>query len=266
MTDIPTCVQLEKKDGVAIVTMNDPATRNANSTPHMIEALVRAIEDINLDPAIGAVVFTGAGPAFSSGGEVKLMESFQQMTPMEVRSYYVHHGIQRLTRAMLSIEPPAIAAVNGWAFGSGFGMALMCDLRIAADDAVFTMNFAKLGILPGDGGALFLLRALGHQQAAKIMFGAEPVPAQQALELGLVLEVVPPAQLMEAALKLARGIAANPTHNLRLMKRLLRHAHTAELEAFLDVTVSMQALSHHTPEHAQALQALRDKLARKAPR
>jgi len=259
-----TYAHLEKKNGIAIITMDDPATRNANSTPHMIDALCAVIEDINTDPCVAAVVFTGAGPAFSSGGEVKLMESFQQMSAMQTRSYYVHHGIQKLTRAMLSLEMPSIAAVNGGAFGSGFGMSLMCDLRIASTAASFTMNFAKLGILPGDGGAVFLLRALGHQQAARIMFTAQPLSAQAALDLGMVLEVVQPEQLMPVATRLAAEIAANPAHNLRLMKRLLRHAHSAEMESFLDLTVSMQALSHHTPEHRAGLQELRDRLARKA--
>jgi 2-(1,2-epoxy-1,2-dihydrophenyl)acetyl-CoA isomerase len=256
--------RLEKQDGVAIITMDDAATRNANSTPHMIDSLCSAIDDVNTDASLGAVVFTGAGPAFSSGGEVKLMESFQQMSAIEVRSYYVHHGIQKLTRAMLSIELPAIAAVNGGAFGSGFGMALMCDLRIASTQASFTMNFAKLGILPGDGGALFLLRALGHQRAAQIMFTAQSLTADAALELGLVLKVVPPEELMATATGLAREIAAHPAHNLRLMKRLLRHAHSADMDSFLDLTVSMQALSHHTPEHRAGLQQLRDRLARKS--
>jgi enoyl-CoA hydratase/carnithine racemase len=254
---------LEKKDRIAIITMDDPATRNANSTPYMIDALCEVINDVNTDPSLAAVVFTGAGPVFSSGGEVKLMESFQKMSAMETRSYYVHHGIQKLTRAMLSLELPSIAAVNGGAFGSGFGMALMCDLRIASTAASFTMNFAKLGILPGDGGAVFLLRAIGHQQAAKIMFNALPLSPQAALELGLVLDVVEPDQLMPAATKLAGEIAANPAHNLRLMKRLLRHAHSAEMEIFLEMTVSMQALSHHTPEHLAGLQELRERLVRK---
>ncbi len=259
-----TYAHLEKNDGVAIITMDDPATRNANSTPHMIDALCAAIDDINTDPSVAAVVFTGAGPAFSSGGEVKLMESFQQMSAMQTRSYYVHHGIQKLTRAMLSLEMPSIAAVNGGAFGSGFGMSLMCDLRIASTAASFTMNFARLGILPGDGGAVFLLRALGHQQAARIMFTAQPLSAQAALDLGMLLEVVQPEQLMPVATRLAAEIAANPAHNLRLMKRLLRHAHSAEMESFLDLTASMQALSHHTPEHRAGLQELRERLARKA--
>jgi enoyl-CoA hydratase/carnithine racemase len=125
------------------------------------------------------------------------------------------------------------------------------------------MNFAKLGILPGDGGAMFLMRAIGHQQAARVMLTAEPLSAQEALALGMVLEVVQPQELMDTALALAARIAANPTLNLRLMKQLLRHAHAADMESFLDATVSMQALSHHTPEHRSALQVLRDRLQRK---
>ena len=257
-------VRLERKNGVATITMDDPLTRNANSTPQMIEALVDAIREVNIDPSIGAIIFTGEGPAFSSGGEIKLMEAFQKMTPIEVRSYYIHHGIQRLTRAMMSIEPPTIAAVNGGAFGSGFGMALMCDFRIASTKASFTMNFAKLGILPGDGGAMFLLRSVGHQQAAKIMFTGEALSAQEALELGIVLELTTPESLLSRAQELAMNIASNPTQNLRQMKRLLQHAHTSEMEMFLEATVAMQALAHHTPEHWAGVERLKNKILGKS--
>jgi 2-(1,2-epoxy-1,2-dihydrophenyl)acetyl-CoA isomerase len=252
--------------GVAMITMNDPATRNANSTRAMVDGLVQAIERVNDDIDVRAVVFTGAGPAFSSGGELSLMESFQRMSAAEVRRYYVQHGIQKLTRAMLSLQVPAIAAVNGPAYGSGFGMALLCDLRIASTQALFAMNFATLGILPGDGGALFLTRAMGGQQAARLLFTGDALDANEAKSLGLVLDVCEPEALVTQARALAQRVASNPGPNLRLMKRLLQQAKSsADTEDFLELTVALQALAHHTPEHRDALAELREKLrARRA--
>jgi len=254
---------LEKRDGVAIITMDDPSNANANSTTRIIEELTSAVDDVNADPDIGAVIFTGARKVFSSGGEIQLMESYQPMDPIDVRAFYQHKGIHRFYRQLHHLELPTIAAVNGPAYGSGFGMALMCDIRLASTSASFTMNFAKLGILPGDGGTMFLLRAIGHQESAKIMFTAEPVSAQRAKELGMVSDLYEPEQLMPAALQLAQSIAAHPKRNMRLMKRVLRHAHNTDWEAFVDITTSMQALSHHTPEHREGLRQLRESVTRK---
>jgi len=254
---------LEKIEGVAIITMDDPSNANANSTARIIDELTAAVTEVNEDPDIGAVIFTGAGKIFSSGGEIQLMESYQPMDPIDVRAFYHHKGIHRFYRELHHLELPTIAAVNGPAYGSGFGMALMCDIRLASTTASFTMNFAKLGILPGDGGAMYLLRAVGHQEAAKIMFTAEPVNAQRAKELGIVSDLYAPEKLMPAAIQLAQSITANPKRNMRLMKRVLRYAHNTDWEAFVDITTSMQALSHHTPEHREGLRQLRESVTRK---
>ena len=254
---------LEKIEGVAIITMPDPTNANANSTARIIDELTAAVTEVNEDPDIGAVIFTGARKIFSSGGEIQLMESYQPMDPIDVRAFYHHKGIHRFYRELHHLELPTIAAVNGPAYGSGFGMALMCDIRLASTTASFTMNFAKLGILPGDGGAMYLLRAVGHQEAAKIMFTAEPVNAQRAKELGIVSDLYAPEKLMPAAIQLAQSITANPKRNMRLMKRVLRYAHNTDWEAFVDITTSMQALSHHTPEHREGLRQLRESVTRK---
>lgn len=255
--------RLERREGVAIITMDDPSNANANSTARIVAELTDAVEEVNADPGIGAVIFTGARKVFSSGGEIQLMESYQPMDTIDIRSFYQHTGIHKFYRELHHLEVPTIAAVNGPAYGSGFGMALMCDIRLAASSASFTMNFAKLGILPGDGGAMYLLRAVGHQEAARIMFAAEPVAAQRAKELGIVSEVYEQEELMPAALAMAQRIASYPKRNMRLMKRLLRHAHTTEWESFVDLTTSMQALSHHTPEHREGLRELRESVTRK---
>jgi len=255
--------RLEYRGQLAVVTMDDPQTANANSTPQMVEGLVSVFERIRDDNVARVMILTGAGRSFSSGGEFKLMEAFQSMSAMEVQDYYVRRGIQRLTRAMVAIDIPTIAAVNGGAFGSGFGAALMFDFRLASTAASFTMNFSKIGLLPGDGGAWFLTRLLGPQAAAEILYLGDTIDAARAKQIGLVLDVVQPEDLMPAALSLAERISARPAANMKLMKRLLRHAQTSDLGSFLDMTVSMQALSHHTAEHRDELNALKEKLTRK---
>ena len=262
--DTPTePVLVTVSDRIATVTLNRPDIRNANSTPDVVEALVQACDRINRDPDIRAAIFTGAGSAFSSGGEISLMKSFHEREPVDVRSYYVHHGIQRLSRALYSLEVPAIAAVNGPAFGSGCGMALMCDIRIASTRAKFALNFAKLGILPGDGGTLFLLRAIGSQRAAEMMFTGRTIEAGEAAQWGLVHRLVEPEALMDEARRLATEIAANPGHALRFAKRLIREAHLTQFETFLDLTVALQALSHNTEDHRLAVEQLEERLKKR---
>ena len=257
-------VLLERDGHVAVITINREDIRNANSTPDVIEAMVDVIEQVNRDPGFHAAVITGAGKTFSAGGEFKLMESFNTMPTIDVNHYYRHHGIQRFTRALYDLEVPAVAAVNGPAYGSGFGMALLCDLRIASETATFAMNFSKLGILPGDGGALFLTRAVGPQNAAEIFYTGEPISASRALEMGLVLKVLPFDEVLPEALRLARQIADRPGPALRLMERLLREAGQAQFSGFLDLTAAMQAMCHTTVEHKDALDRLKSDLAKRA--
>lgn len=253
-------VVVDRQGSVVILTLNRRETGNANSTPDVVEAIEVAIAEINADPSVKVAILTGAGKIFSAGGEFSLMESFHTMAPIDVRSYYRHTGIQRLTRALYGLEVPIVAAINGPAFGSGFGMALQCDIRIAADTATFAMNFSTLGLLPGDGGALFLTRAVGPQVAAEIFYTGDRITAERALALGIVGKVTTPESLMPQAFALAQRIADRPGGALRLLKKLLQETNGASFSAFLDLTASMQALCHNTPEHRQALSALRQSL------
>jgi enoyl-CoA hydratase/carnithine racemase len=144
---------------------------------------------------------------------------------------------------------------NGPAIGAGLDLACMCDIRIAADTARFAESFVRLGIVPGDGGAWLLQRAVGYQRAAELTFTGETIDAQAALAIGLVAQVVPASELLPAARSLAARIAANPAPALRMAKRLLRQAQTARLDETLQLSAALQALAHHTPEHEAAVAA-----------
>lgn len=243
--------------GVAVLTLARPELRNAITGEEMLDELITAFEEAERDPGVRTMIVTGQGTAFSAGGNVHDMASRSGMfagNAGAIAEAY-RRGIQRLTTTVASSDLALIAAINGPAIGAGFDLALGCDLRLAATSARFAHTFVDLGILPGDGGAWLLARALGWQGAAELSFTGRSMAAEEALEAGLVLEVLEPDDLMPRALDLARAIAAKPVHSIRLTKRLLRHARSTELPAFLDLTAAYQAIAHDHPDHRTAVES-----------
>ncbi|SPA39631.1 Enoyl-CoA hydratase [Cupriavidus taiwanensis] len=248
-------LKIEKTGHVALVTMNRPQTRNALSDDDAIAELVDMCEAVNRDLSVRAVVLTGAGPAFSSGGNLKtLRDTVGTGLGEPSRSRYAYRdGIQRVPLALCELEVPTIAAVNGPAYGAGNDLVCMCDIRIASEQAVFAESFVKLGLLPGDGGAWLLPRAIGMSRACEMSFTGEPIDAKQALAWGLVSRVVPADELLPQAMALAQRIAANPAHALRMTKRLLREGQHTRLSSLLEMSAGFQAVAHYTAEHEAAL-------------
>ncbi|MEU0467591.1 crotonase/enoyl-CoA hydratase family protein [Amycolatopsis sp. NPDC006131] len=240
------------RDGpVQIWTINVPGAGNAVSGPDFIAALERAVDDVNQNTEACAVILTGAGHIFSAGGNVREMADGTGvfgLDPLAQRHGYVS-GIQRIPRAMVRCEVPVIAAVNGAAVGAGCDLAMMCDVRIAARSASFAESFVQLGLIPGDGGAWFLPRVAGAGRAAEMTFTGDRVDAATALDWGLVSRVVDDAELLPAARELARRIARNPPHALRMAKRLLTESRSGTLESVLNLAAAMQPLAHQDPEH-----------------
>src|SRR5690606_7773855 len=174
--------------------------------------------------------------------------------PYELRDGY-RGGIQRIPRALYHCEVPVVAAVNGPAVGAGCDLAVMCDLRVASSNAWFAERFVQLGIIPGDGGAWLLTKAIGPARAAEMALTGDRVTSDQALEWGLVNQVVEPEELLGAARVLAARIAKNPPHSVRMAKRLLRESQHQSLESLRELSAAMQALAHHTEDHREALAA-----------
>lgn len=248
-------ILFETHEGVATLTMNRPDERNALTSQAQWDEIVDCCHRIANDHEIRAVVLTGAGSAFSAGGNVKDMRDKKGIasgTPYEIAQGYLN-GIQRIPLALHNLEVPTIAAVNGAAVGAGCDLTCMCDIRIASEKARFAESFVQLGIIPGDGGAWLLQRAIGFQRAAQMTFTGEMIDAKTALEYGLVMQVVPPEQLLPTAQALAGRIAANPAPALRMAKRLMRQAQTGRLDDTLAMSASLQALAHQTPEHDAAV-------------
>ncbi|WP_406270082.1 crotonase/enoyl-CoA hydratase family protein [Nocardia sp. NBC_00881] len=257
-------ILIDRIGHVVVWTLNNPAVRNPISEADTITALEDAVTAANRDHSLRAAILTGAGSAFSSGGNVKQMRDRAGMfggTPAELRQGY-RHGIQRIPKALYQCEIPTIAAVNGPAIGAGCDLALLCDLRIAASTAVFAESFVKVGLIPGDGGSWLLPRAIGMARACEMAFTGEPIDAHTALDWGLVSQVVEPDALLDAAHRLAARVSANPPHVLRMTKRLLREGQHQGMESHLELSAAMQAAAHHTEDHREAVAAM---LERRAP-
>lgn len=249
------------RDGAILtLTMNQPETRNALTGNTAVEEFVQVCDEIRRDASVKAVILTGAGPIFSSGGNVKDMQRFfdDALTPDAIREEY-RQGIQRIPRALNQLDVPLICAVNGPAIGAGLDLTCMCDIRIASETATFAESFVRVGIVPGDGGAWLLPRAVGRAKAAEMAFTGEAIDAQQALACGLVSRVVPADQLLPTARVLADKIAANPGAVMRMTKRLLREGEHSTLESLLELSAGYQALAHKTADHREAVTAFVEK-------
>ncbi|MGW8195014.1 MAG: enoyl-CoA hydratase-related protein, partial [Desulforhopalus sp.] len=240
----------------AILKFNRDDVRNALTGTRLVEDMVVLAQWLNGDNSVSCLILTGNGKAFCSGGNIKEMRDGTGTfggTPAQIAEKY-RRGIQQMSRTLHSLEIPVIAAVNGPAIGAGFDLACMCDLRIGCEHSLFGETFINLGIIPADGGAWFLQRLVGYQRAAELTFSGRLVKAEEALELGLLLELVEAAQLLDRAKSLAHSFAAKPPQALRMTKRLLKSAQRLELEDFLDLCSSYQASCHHSRDYRRAIE------------
>jgi enoyl-CoA hydratase/carnithine racemase len=254
-----------QRDGAILtITMSQPETRNALTGNTAVEEFVQICDDIRKDTSVKVVILTADGPIFSSGGNVKDMQRFfdDALTPDLIREEY-RQGIQRIPKALYNLDVPVICAVNGPAIGAGLDLTCMCDIRIASEQATFAESFVRVGIVPGDGGAWLLPRAVGRAKAAEMAFTGEALTAEQALACGLVSRVVPHDQLLTEARALAAKIAANPGAVMRMTKRLLREGELSSLESLLELSAGYQAIAHKTADHREAVTAFIEKRAPK---
>lgn len=254
-------VLFDNADGIVTLTLNRPKLRNPISDADMMEALIAALERIDGDMSVKVAILTGAGSAFSSGGNLKQMGDaggLNDELPVKTRQNY-KRGIQRIPLLFERVEVPVIAAVNGAAIGAGCDLACMCDIRIAAESALFAESFVKVGLIPGDGGAWLLPRIVGFSKACEMALTGDPVDAHEAKACGLVSRVVADGDLLTEARKVAERIAVNPRHVVRMTKRLLRESAYVRLDTLLEMSAAMQALAHATEDHKEAVAALLEK-------
>lgn len=259
MTDF---LKIEQDGPIVTLTLNAPERRNAISSFEDCAEVEDACRRIARDDSVRCVILTGADPAFCSGGDLKGMRDRRGImaadSPAVMRENY-RRGIQRIPLALWELDLPTIAAVNGAAIGAGLDLACMCDMRVASEKAIFAESFVRVGIVPGDGGAWLLPRAVGMAMAAEMSFTGDPLDAAQALAARLVSRVVPHGELMGAARELAQRVAKNPPQVLRMTKRLLREGQHMSLASLLEMSAAFQAIAHETADHKEAVNAMLEK-------
>lgn len=250
--------ELVLADGVATLRFCRDDVRNVLTGTQLADDIIAVCDWASMDERVGALVLTGDGRAFSAGGNIKDMASKTGIfagEPFDIQNGY-RRGIQKMTLAIHRLEIPVIAAVNGPAIGAGLDLACMCDIRLGSTRARMAESFVNVGLVPGDGGAWFLPRIVGAQRAAELTFSGRVIDADEALAIGLLLEICTPDDLLTRAQDMARDFAAKPRRALRMAKRLLVSGQTARLDDFLDHCASFQALAHSGIEHEGALKAL----------
>jgi 2-(1,2-epoxy-1,2-dihydrophenyl)acetyl-CoA isomerase len=256
-----TLIRRERRAHVEIWTLDRADRLNALPDLEDGEAFAAACEAVNADREVRCVVLTGAGRAFSAGGDLKAMQQRRDLfagSGAEIRERY-RRVVHRIVRSLYGLEVPLVAAVNGPAMGLGCDIAGLADIRIASETASFGVPFLKLGILPGDGGAWLMPRNVGYARAAELLFTARTLDARTAMEWGLISRVVAPERLMDEALEIAAEVAARAPEALRMTKALLRQGRDATFDQILEMTAGMQALAHLTEDHAEGVTAALEK-------
>jgi enoyl-CoA hydratase/carnithine racemase len=206
--ETPPILQRDDRGAVAILTMNRPAKLNALSD-ELLAAIMRALHDIELDPAIRVVVITGAGRAFSAGADISAFRRHLEAGPAEAVVHFMRPGHQ-MTRRVESFPKPIIAAVNGLAFGGGCELVESTHIALAADTATFSKAEINVGIMPTFGGTQRLPRNIGRKAAIELILSGRTFDADEAARLGLVNRVVRNAVLLDEALALADLLASKP--------------------------------------------------------
>lgn len=247
-----------KEDHVLLIELNRPEASNAFDEK-MIAEFVDCLQEMDEDNSVRCAVVTGKGKSFCAGGDVKKMQGKEGMFsggPNELRERY-KRGIQKIPLAFEKLSTPVIALVNGPAIGAGLDMACMCDIRIAHPRAKFGETFAKLGLVPGDGGTYFLQRIVGFGKAMEMTLTAGIYSAHEAKEMGLVNYVGEDCE--QRALAMAQAIAANAPIATQMAKRSIEAAYRSDLKTVLDLMAAYQGIAQRTQDHFSGLEGLVNK-------
>lgn len=254
-------VQVRREGAVVTLILNRPDTLNALNVP-LVAELRRALDQVAGDVSVGAIILTGAGRGFCSGGDLREGAAAKPTTAdgREFEQWADNlRAAMECSRLLHQMPKPTIAMMRGPAAGAGLSLATACDLRIAAEDATFTTAFVKVGF-PGDFGITwFLTRLVGTAKARELMFLSEKLDASEALRIGLVNRVVASAELEAATMDIARRIGDGPRVANRYIKRNLDIAEVGVLADSLDLEAHHLTLTRMTEDHREAIRAFQEK-------
>jgi len=239
-------ISSERKGAVGILYLNRPQVLNALSED-MQDELLHFLQEARKDDSLRVFILTGRGKAFSAGGDLNMFKRAYEAYQRDGKDSGL--GGAELPRAFIDFPKPSIAAINGAAVGFGLTVSLTCDIRIAASNAMFSCAFARIGVTPEFGSSYLLPKVVGYARAAELAFTAKDIDAQEAYRLGLVNQVVPPAELMAASEAVANQIAALPQEAIMMAKRVLRHGSQSTLEQSLPYESLVFQYCTRTAEH-----------------
>lgn len=242
----------EIQNGILTLTMNRPEAINAFTT-EMLRELSKTFAKEAAQPEVRVVVLRGAGRGFCSGQDLREFEGKSISYKSHLRNY------QAVVEKIAGLEKPVIAAIHGAAAGAGMSLALACDLRVAATDAIFSSGFSKVGLIPDAGMNYFLPRMVGYAKAFELEALSSRLQAEEALALGLVNRVVPVETFAEEVIRLATELAQGPTRSYGLIKRALRRSANATLEEMLEYEAMLQEVAGRTEDHKEGVQAFYEK-------
>lgn len=252
MSDNP--VRFERHGATALVTLDSPASRNALTQP-VRESLAQAVAQVKADRDIRALVLAGANGSFCAGGDLRGIAAASQLESDGWRERM--YAAQAIFRELLTLDRPVIAAVDGAAYGAGFSLALTADFVLATPRARFCLSFMRIGLVPDCGATYTLPRIVGAQRARELMLSAREVAAQEAMQLGIAMELHESAELLPRALALAGSFAAASPLAVSLVKRMA--ADPGAMEAAFEAEANAQALCFQTTPHREAVHRFLDK-------
>ena len=265
-------VRYEVERGVATITLNRPEHMNTMNG-ELVDGVTAALEAAAEDHAVRAVILTGTGRAFCAGddmsGRPRDWDGAQPLAPNLPRGHHdamgTYEGLrtmsQSLNLAVRALDKLTIAAINGLAIQTGLTLALACDFRIASSEARLGSATLRFGLLPDEGGHALVVQLIGLARAIDFFMRKRIVTAAEALELGLVHEVVPPEQLPKRAMELAEELAAGPQAAMRMLKRSLYNAAEVPLLQAFDDIAARTAVTDHHPDAREGVAAFREKRA-----
>lgn len=250
--DFVILTDVDRATHVATLTLNNPDKFNAFDI-ELVDEWADALRRLADDRDVHAIVVTGAGKAFCAGGDLARLGA--ELAPVERKRFLTDH-VHRVERALRAVEQPVIAMINGAAMGAGLDMALLCDLRVAADEAKLGEAYVNLGLVPGDGGAWLLPRLVGPSRALELLLTGRVLTGAEAAEWGLVNRSVPRDRLAQETYALAERLAAGPQLAQRLIKRAVYGSERMTRATHFDHVSSLMAVAQSQPDFRNAVEAL----------
>lgn len=250
-------LKFEIDQNVATITLNRPDKLNA-FTDEMLEEWLSALEQCRTDPEVRVIVLTGTGRAFTTGGDIGSFSASASQTVGDIKNR-VAEGAQRLPRKLAEIDKPVIAALNGFATGGGLDIALACDIRFAAESARFAETYARMGLIPGVGGAYLLPRIVGVSKALEMFWSCDWVQADEAERIGLVNKVFPDDELMDETYAFARRVARGAPLAVQLIKRVMRFGLDKDLATAQEIVAANLPVVRTSEDHQEAIKAFKEK-------